>query len=133
MALHPSSQANPPNTIPCSDFEVGSPSFLDISNRIQQRVDQLNGLIFPQSLPDFDPTRPLYFYTGVNPSQLFNENGLQLTGDNFTPPYVGTPAARLCDGGLHGGRLEHGGATDCGGLCRSLRNPLAQDDDNSQH
>ena len=115
MALHPSSQAHPPNTIPCSDFEVGSPSFLDISNRIQQRVDQLNGLIFPQSLPDFDPTRPLYFYTGVNPSQLFNENGLQLTGDNFTPPYVGTPAvgfamADCTAGGWNtGARLIAGG------------------------
>ena len=115
MALHPSSQARPPNTIPCSDFEVGSPSFLDISNRIQQRVDQLNGLIFPQSLPDFDPTRPLYFYTGVNPSQLFNENGLQLTGDNFTPPYVGTPAvgfamADCTAGGWNtGARLVAGG------------------------
>ena len=115
MALHPSSQANPPNTIPCSDFEIGSPSFLDISNRIQQRVDQLNGLIFPQSLPDFDPTRPLYFYTGVNPSQLFNENGLQLTGDNFTPPYVGTPAvgfamADCTAGGWNtGARLIAGG------------------------
>ena len=57
LAMHPPNMANPPNTIPCSDFEIGSPSFLDISNRIQQRVDQLNGLIFPQSLPDFDPTR----------------------------------------------------------------------------
>ena len=115
LAMHPPNMANPPNTIPCSDFEIGSPSFLDISNRIQQRVDQLNGLIFPQSLPDFDPTRPLYFYTGVNPSQLFNENGLQLTGDNFTPPYVGTPAvgfamADCTAGGWNtGARLIAGG------------------------
>ena len=115
LAMHPPNMANPPNTIPCSDFEIGSPSFLDISNRIQQRVDQLNGLIFPQSLPDFDPTRPLYFYTGVNPAQLFNENGLQLTGDNFTPPYVGTPAvgfamADCTAGGWNtGARLIAGG------------------------
>ena len=116
MALHPSSQANPPNTIPCSDFEIGSPSFLDISNRIQQRVDQLNGLIFPQSLPDFDPTRPLYFYTGVNPSQLFNENGLQLTGDNFTPPYVGTPAVGFATADCTAGGWNTGARLIAGGF-----------------
>ena len=116
MALHPSSQAHPPNTIPCSDFEVGSPSFLDISNRIQQRVDQLNGLIFPQSLPDFDPTRPLYFYTGVNPSQLFNENGLQLTGDNFTPPYVGTPAVGFATADCTAGGWNTGARLIAGGF-----------------
>ena len=116
MALHPSSQAHPPNTIPCSDFEIGSPSFLDISNRIQQRVDQLNGLIFPQSLPDFDPTRPLYFYTGVNPSQLFNENGLQLTGDNFTPPYVGTPAVGFATADCTAGGWNTGARLIAGGF-----------------
>ena len=93
MALHPSSQAHPPNTIPCSDFAVGAPSFLDISNRIQQRVDQLNGRIFPQALPDFDPTRPLYFYPrGLSPSHLYNENGLRLVSASFSPPYA-APAA----------------------------------------
>ena len=116
LALHPSSQARPPNTIPCSDFEVGSPSFLDISNRIQQRVDQLNGLIFPQSLPDFDPTRPLYFYTGVNPAQLFNENGLQLTGDNFTPPYVGTPAVGFATADCTAGGWNTGARLIAGGF-----------------
>ena len=93
MASHPSSQAHPPNTIPCSDFAVGAPSFLDISNRIQQRVDQLNGRIFPQALPDFDPTRPLYFYPrGLSPSHLYNENGLRLVSASFSPPYA-APAA----------------------------------------
>ena len=116
MALHPSSQANPPNTIPCSDFEIGSPSFLDISNRIQQRVDQLNGLIFPQSLPDFDPTRPLYFYNGVSPAQLFNENGLQLTGDNFTPPYVGQPAVGFAAADCTAGGWNTGARLIAGGF-----------------
>ena len=116
LAMHPTSMANPPNTIPCSDFEIGSPSFLDISNRIQQRVDQLNGLIFPQSLPDFDPTRPLYFYTGVNPSQLFNENGLQLTGDNFTPPYVGTPAVGFATADCTAGGWNTGARLIAGGF-----------------
>ena len=116
MALHPSSQAHPPNTIPCSDFEVGSPSFLDISNRIQQRVDQLNGLIFPQSLPDFDPTRPLYFYNGVSPAQLFNENGLQLTGDNFTPPYVGQPAVGFAAADCTAGGWNTGARLIAGGF-----------------
>ena len=116
LAMHPSSQPSPPNTIPCSDFAIGSPSFLDISNRIQQRVDQLNGLIFPQSLPDFDPTRPLYFYTGVNPSQLFNENGLQLTGDNFTPPYVGTPAVGFATADCTAGGWNTGARLIAGGF-----------------
>ena len=116
LAMHPPNMANPPNTIPCSDFEIGSPSFLDISNRIQQRVDQLNGLIFPQSLPDFDPTRPLYFYTGVNPAQLFNENGLQLTGDNFTPPYVGTPAVGFATADCTAGGWNTGARLIAGGF-----------------
>ena len=116
LAMHPSSQPSPPNTIPCSDFAIGSPSFLDISNRIQQRVDQLNGLIFPQSLPDFDPTRPLYFYTGVNPAQLFNENGLQLTGDNFTPPYVGTPAVGFATADCTAGGWNTGARLIAGGF-----------------
>ena len=116
LAMHPPNMADPPNTIPCSDFEIGSPSFLDISNRIQQRVDQLNGLIFPQSLPDFDPTRPLYFYTGVNPAQLFNENGLQLTGDNFTPPYVGTPAVGFATADCTAGGWNTGARLIAGGF-----------------
>ena len=116
LAMYPTNIADPPNTIPCSDFEIGSPSFLDISNRIQQRVDQLNGLIFPQSLPDFDPTRPLYFYNGVSPAQLFNENGLQLTGDNFTPPYVGQPAVGFAAADCTAGGWNTGARLIAGGF-----------------
>ena len=105
----------PPDQIRCDELMPGAAAIVDIRGRFNSRISQVNTLIAPQFVPPFDPTRPLY----ITPdNKIYSENGLELSGDAFTPNYSGGSsvaddkfnAAACMDNGFSvGTRLVAGG------------------------
>ena len=105
----------PPDQIRCDALMPGAAAIVDIRGRFNSRISQVNTLIAPQFVPPFDPTRPLY----ITPdNKIYSENGLELSGDAFTPNYSGGSsvaddkfnAAACMDNGFSvGTRLVAGG------------------------